>query len=51
MKPVDAVDDKYRLGGQKINASEPIDGADELPVRLRDLLDQKRKIVQSGRTS
>lgn len=44
MKPIDAVDEKYRLGGQKINASEPIDGADELPQRLRELLDQSEKL-------
>jgi len=40
----EAVDDKYRLGGQKINAADPIDGTEDLPQRLRDLLDQSERL-------
>ena len=46
MTPSEAGEEKYRLGGQKINDAEPIDGAEDLPQRLRDLLEQSEKLYE-----
>ncbi len=44
MLPEDAASDKYRLGSKDICRGNAVDGSDQLPAKLLDLLDRSRRL-------
>ncbi|HET9159051.1 MAG TPA: DUF1465 family protein [Caulobacteraceae bacterium] len=44
MKPADACDDRYRLGGQGVSETKPAEGFEELPNGLLTLLDRSERL-------
>jgi regulator of CtrA degradation len=44
MSRTDAASDKYRLGSKEICRGKPIDGADQLPAKLLDLLARSERL-------
>ena len=44
MTPDEATDDKYRLSAQEVCRARPLEGADLVPVKLKDLLEQSSKL-------
>lgn len=44
MERVDAASDKYRLGSKEICRGTAMEGSDQLPVRLRDLLARSERL-------
>src|SRR5689334_12155646 len=44
MKPADACDDRYRVGGQEVSETQPAEGLEELPNGLLTLLDRSERL-------
>ncbi|WP_278253807.1 DUF1465 family protein [Caulobacter sp. CCUG 60055] len=46
MNPVDACDDRYRLGAQEVCQAQPVEGADDLPGGLLTLLARSERLYE-----
>ncbi len=44
MTAEEAVDEKYRLSAQDVARAKPLEGVDQIPARLKDLLDRSAKL-------
>ena len=44
MTPAEAATPRYRLGAKELCYAQPIDGADELPAALADLISRSRRL-------
>lgn len=44
MTPMEAADDKYRLGAQEVCRAKPLEGADQVPEKLKELLERSAQL-------